>query len=363
MLLFWDKVKTIVPQSQSEYANAYIEGKIRNEYNTALEKYSTIINLAGEKILDFEVINEAEKRAASEKMFDLVCYWNKDTAFYNSLKINSIEDMFGKEFEYYWFLNEKTDSSLIKLLLDEKLVVNWAPGEIAGFQDVGKSYMSIIAEEMKNNRRFRLTTDDEFYIASKAGVNQIKNQGVIENNRYQTVSLVIPQIYLDPEVINKLSYHQILKIRKDILPLTSKYYRELEDYQKTMNSLIEDGFEDEALDLYCEFCERVSISFLPFSKEVSSILRYAQNPIILGVINGIVLPSVKILNPDQSEITKYCDYAALASTVGSYSLSNKRKVGFEYLECLNRNIKIESFKGTITCLIPKSIKRVLKNVG
>lgn len=349
-----------MPQSQAEYSNDYLNG-IRKDHICwpFLEEYITVLDLAGEKILDFVIISNEEKINASNKMFDLIYKWNKDTAFYNSLRINSYDDLYGIDFDnIFGLLNDKTEDSLRTLLIEEKLAVQFSSHELVCLQEVGKAYMSVIAEEIKNRRNLRIVTDDEFYLASKSGMDQVKSSS---GDDYQLISMVIPQIYLDPKIINNLTFEQIIRIRKDIKPLASNYYKDLEDYQTRINQLVINKNDQGALDLYCEFCERVCVSFLTFSKEVSKILRIANYPAILGFINGIVLPSIKILNSDPN-FQRYCDYASIAVTASSYTLNRKNQIGFEYLECLNRSIRIEDLKGTMTSIIPKSINKVLNVV-
>jgi hypothetical protein len=168
LLLCWGAVKSIVPPTQKEYVDAYLAGRIPTETNLALDRYRDIYDAAGEKIIDFLVIENSERLAASDHMRELLTKWNADSHFYDSLKIRSIDDLMGKWVEWYWFLHEKLEQPLVELMLKERLVVNWAPGEIVGLQEIGKSYMSVIADELQRSRNIRLITDDEYYLAARA---------------------------------------------------------------------------------------------------------------------------------------------------------------------------------------------------
>ena len=140
-------------------------------------------------------------------MFDLIVNWNKDTGFYDDLKINSLDDLTGNTVEWYWFLHEKLEEGLVGLMPEERLVVNWAPGEIVGYQEVGKSYMSIIADEIKSSRKTRLITDDEFFVASKSGLNLEKVKELTDQNQYGLISVAIPKVL----IIDKIEARNMLK--------------------------------------------------------------------------------------------------------------------------------------------------------
>lgn len=357
LILFWSGVKTIIPPSQMDYINAYLAGNIKDEVHYPLEKYKEILDLAGKPIIDFLVITNEERKQASDIMLDLICNWNNDTGFYNSLKIGSIDDLFGEWITWYWFLNEKLERPLVELLLEEQLVVELGPDEIVGHQEVGKSYMSIIADVIKKKRGVRLITDDEFSFAAKSGIdlNPLSLEKVEET--YQLVSMAIPQIFIKPEIIKKLTWKKIIKIRKDLLPLAKQFYEEVENYTYTINSLAASRDDEMAFEKFCEFCERIAFSFKPFSKETGKILRLATNIEVLGFINGIILPTTKLLIP-HTGLGKICDIAAISLMVNKYVLSKKYPlVGFEYIENLNREINIERLKNMVTCLIPKKVNK------
>ena len=357
LLLTWGKVKTIVPPSQKEYIDAYLAGDIKNETHYPLETYKQIYDAAGTDILDFMVISDDERLRASEKMFDLIVNWNKDTGFYDDLKINSLDDLMGKTVEWYWFLHEKLEEELVGLMLEEQLVVNWALGEIVGYQEVGKSYMSIIAEEIKSSRKTRLITDDEFFVASKSGLNLDRLSEKTDKNQYVLISVAIPKVFIDEKTTAMLTWKEITKIRKELLPYAEPFYKEVEEYQHKINSLTQQGQDDEAFNTFCEFCERVAKSFRPFSKETGKILRVVTQSDAIGLLNGIVFPTLKLLHPDPN-LAKICDTLAVSSTAGKYTLKSMFEFsGFEYLENLNRALNIERFKKTMTCLIPKSLKK------
>lgn len=273
LILTWGKIKTIIPPSQKQYVDAYISGEIKNETHYPLETYKQIYDAAGDEILDFLIISDDERRRASEKMFDLLVNWNKDTNFYDDLKIKSLDDLIGKTVEWYWFLHEKLEEDLVRLMLEEQLVVNWAPGEIVGYQEVGKSYMSIIAEEIKSSRKIRLVTGDEFFVASKSGLNLNRVFEDLSHSQYVLASVAIPKIFIDEETTAKLSWKDVTNIRQELLPYAESFFKEVEDYQNKINFLSHQGKDDESFGIFCEFCERVAKSFRPFSKETGKLLR------------------------------------------------------------------------------------------
>lgn len=359
LLLCWGNIRTIVPRSHMNYIKSYLDGSVKKHINYPLEEYKKVLHLAGEPIIDFLIIRDSERKRASEKMFDLICHWNKNTSFYDSLKINSIDDLVNKWVTWYWFLNEKLEQPLVELLLEEKLVVNLAPGEITGYEEVGKSYMSIIAEEIKRRRNIRLITDDEFPVAAKSGLDLVYLPSEKQReDAYQLVSVAIPQVFIRPSILKSLSWEQVLEIRKDLLPFAESYHRELEEYQLSINSLQKEGKDEEAFDKFREFCERVTISFKPFSIETSRILRLTKNAEAIAFITGITLPAMKLVIPF-SQVAQYCDITAISLMASRYALSKSRiPIGFEYLENLNRKLKIKRMKGMITCLVPKTVKRL-----
>ena len=126
--------------------------------------------------------------------------------------------------------------------------------------------------------------------------------------------------------------------------------------QNKINELTQQGHDDEAFNEFCEFCERVANSFRPFSKETGKLLRISTQSEAIGLLNGIILPTIKLINPDPS-LAKICDTLAVSSTAGKYKLKSMLgSSGFEYLENLNRKLNIERFKKTMTCLIPNNLK-------
>ncbi len=355
LLLCWGSIKTIVPPTEKAYADAYLSGEITHETHFPLEGYKAIYDLAGDRVIDFLEIRDEERTRASEQMLELLTKWNADTRFYDSLKIHSFEDLIGKHVEWYWFLHEKLEKPLIELMLEEHLVVDLAPGEIVGFQQVGKSYMSVIAAEVQNSRNIRLITDDEYYLAAKGPATLQRNQGQPTNDSYELVSLFIPQVFFDSAVLDRLSWKDILSMRQDLLPYAEAFYGEVERYQQEINALAAANRGDEAFAKFCEFCERVAASFRPFAKEVGKVLRLVE-PETLGMLSGILLPFVELTGVTPN-VHKVCEVATLASTIGAYSLSGvRRKLGFEYLENLDRSLRIAGMKDTITCLIPHGLR-------
>jgi len=170
------------------------------------------------------------------------------------------------------------------------------------------------------------------------------------------VSLAIPHVFVNPGLLRKLSWKKVIKMRQDLLPLSEKYYEEIEGYQKEINNLSSENRDDEAFGKFCEFCERVALSFRPYSKETGKILRITSNPKAIGFLNGIILPSVKLLVPN-AMLGKVCDIMAISSTAGLYILSDRRHLaGFEYLENLNRALRLEALKDLMTCLMPKALR-------
>ncbi len=356
--LFWGSVRTIIPPSHKSAIDDFLSGKCPNLTFYPAELYDKVNTELEYNVLDFLVIQDIERKRAAEKMLDVLTKWNVDTRFYDSIKINSIDDLIGKTVEWYWFLHEKLEHSLIELMLEEHIIVNWSPGEMVCYPEVGKSYMSVISNEIKNNRNIRLLTNDEYSLSSKSGVNLNKidyAQNIEEG--YQLISLAIPEIFIKPNSIKKLTWKDVKIIRKDLLPLSQEFYSEIEKYQSEINELYRNGKDDEAFNKFCEFCERVSASFQPFAKEVNSIIRKLSSQKFLSYTTGILLPTVKLLE-SKSELEKICDISAIALTVANYSFDkNKPIVGFEYLENLNRKIKVRGFKNTITCLTPTSLSK------
>jgi len=314
-------------------------------------------DVGGREVLGFLVVSDGERKQASERMFDLVCNWNRDTGFYESLKIQSLSDLGGKVVTWSWLLNEKLERPLVELLLEEKLVYPLGPGEITGCDEVWKSYMSILGEEIKRERDVRLITDDEFCIGAKSGVELIRagSEKEVEEG-YQLVSLAIPEVFIDEETLRMLSWEKVMEIRKDLLPFADSYHAEVESYEREINSLATVGKDEAAFEKLSEFCERVAISFRPFTKETRKTLRLARSPRMIGFINGVVLPAIKLIAP-HAELAELCDIASVSSTSGHYILSRKRPlVGFDYLENLNRKLNVERLRGVVTCLIPKGLR-------
>ena len=140
------------------------------------------------------------------------------------------------------------------------------------------------------------------------------------------------------------SSHSSVKCSKDEYRISNKEFR------ITKFPDLKDG---EAFDKLCEFCERVALSFRPFAKETGKLFRLATDPKTVGLLNGILLPAIKLMNPNIT-LSKICDVAAIASTLAQYSVPRNRPVvGFEYLENLSRRISLKRLQKTISCLVPK----------
>lgn len=356
LLLCWSDVKTIMPPSEKTYFETYIAGGIKHETAPHIERYKAIYDVAGDRVIDSLEIGDAERLAASERMLGLLTQWNADTGFYDSLRINDLSDMVGKKFEWYWFLHEKLELPLVQLMLQEKLVVDWGDGEIVGFQEVGKSYMSVIASELQRQRNVRLITDDEFYLAAKAP-SLLENSGDERDDRgYQLVSLAIPRVFFDNAALDAMPWKQVFAVRNDLIPFAEAYYGEIERYQSEIYSLAAGNRDDEAFEKFCEFCQRVAASFRPFAKEMGKAVRLLTKD-NLGLMTGILLPTIKLAT-GSPEVGKVCDIAAIASTTTTFAASHlKNRIGFEYLENLGRSLEIARMKNTLTSLIPKSLRR------
>ena len=364
LLLCWGKVTTVVPPREMDYIKRYLQGEIKNEIHYPLEMYKKVLDMAGEPVVDFMVVNDKERRIACEKMFDVVINWNKDTRFFDSLRINSLEDLMGKWIHWHWFLHEELEWPLVQLLLEERLLVNWAPStmpvEIVGQPEVGNTYSSIIAEVIKEERGIRLLTDDEFAVAAKSSVGLgVAKSGAKHEAGYQVVSMAIPQVFLSNRTLKMLSWPKILKIRTQLAPYAENYHLELERYQKSINSLLSQGKDEQAFSSFCEFCEHSAQSFKPFAKEISAILKLTKITKKVAFITDVVLPTAKLAIPDPI-LSRVFDVAAITSSYTKYFLSRAEDLtGFAYLENLNRKLEIERFKGVITCIIPRKVKEML----
>ena len=115
-------------------------------------------------------------------------------------------------------------------------------------------------------------------------------------DQYVLISVAIPKVFIDEKTTAKLSWKDVIKIRGELLPYAEPFYKEVEEYQNKINSLTHQGEDDEAFDIFAEFCERVSKSFRPFSKETGKLLRVVTQSDAIGLLNGIVLPTIKLLN-------------------------------------------------------------------
>ncbi len=350
LLLFWYKVNTIVPLSEKFRIDAYFEKNTPDWQDPFLERYKAVLNAAGEPILDFITITEKDKEHAGNAMFDLVSEWNKDSKFYNLLKVYGDSRYHNSQLETFSVFEDKLESHLRELLLSENLLIR-NNRQLMGVPQISKSYMSLLAREIKKNHNVGIITDDEFCLALKtnAGLVPIKTENDLVNG-YQVVAIDVPQIFISPKTIKDLSWKQIIRIRKDLLPFSQQYYTEIEKYQNSINMLQKQHKVQESIELLREFGERLATSFKPFSKEISSILGITNVIKSTGLITDIVIPTMMLFNP---EFNRFYAIASLAITSTKYLVPKPPAKGFDYLINLNKSLRLTRLKNSITRLIPK----------
>jgi len=356
------------PHGPSSYHTIHIS----SNFEKRLELHRKIRDLAGEPIIDSILIGKKERENASESMLNILSEWEKDTHFFNDLKLKNtgytgdntiIRRIFdnipfsSKHTEDCdWLYHDKIGGVLANLLREEGLLKS-SGDRLYGRPEIVNMYMSVLAEEVKNIHGGRLITNNEYCVAAKSGINNERKKEANNEEEFQLVSLAIPDVFIDKKVLKSLSWERIIKIRKDLLPLAEAYYREVEDYQERINSLSMSGKGDEACEVFCDFGARVAASFLPFAKEVTKIISLCTDVEAVGFLNGVILPAARLLNPDP-EFIKAMDITSISSAAGLYYFSkNKPIIGFDYLANLNRKVSIERMKGMLTCLTPKHTTR------
>jgi hypothetical protein len=312
-----------------------------------------INDIAGEPVLDFIVISDRERRNASRNMLYLLASWAKDTDFFQRYRINSQADSIDKEFEYYWFLYEKIERDLADKLKQEKLGVQIG-GDFITFKEIGHTYMALLANEMREQRDLPLVTNDELSIIPKLNSGLSISDGHYDG--FQLVSLAVPEVYLKPLDLKRLSFSEILSIRKDTLPLANAYHNEIASYQKRINTLSIQGNEEEAFKLFQELCSRVALSFKPFAKECTKIFEVLSDSTKLTLATGIALPAIGLLT-ENDVLKKYCDISSISATATNYYVKSQNiKMGFDFLATLNRNIRHRLLLNRLNVLVPKILK-------
>lgn len=352
LLLMWGKVSTIVPLSEKTAIDAYYHGTLALDEPHALDVYKSVNDLFGSSVVDFAVINDKERELTSLEMFEIIAHWNKDTGFYDSLKLP--KHFFIKPRDLGVLISDKLDMPLLQLLVEEQLVRVTQERDLLGRQQIVNSYIAIMAEVMKESRGLRLVTNDQYVIAAKSGVS-LKKASLTEEN-YELVSLAIPQVFLEKKFLDRLTWKDIAKIREDLLPLSQGFYQEVEDYQSRINNLTSNGDDNAAFDLFAEFCERVVVSFRALSLERDKLRKFVGNADTVGMVSGFLFPSIKLIHPDPV-LGTICDFGSIATTAGMYGFKkNKKAQGFDYLENMNRRLNLAHFKGMVSCLIPKGLR-------
>jgi hypothetical protein len=200
-----------------------------------------------------------------------------------------------------------------------------------------------------------MVTDDEFLLAAKSGtaLQQVTTQH--PQDQYQLVSLAIPQVFIGKQTLSQLTWPEIKNIREDLLPYAEAYYSEVELFQKRINDLTAAGKDDDAFDTLAEFCEKVAASFRPLAKEVNKLFRLAGETRTLGLLNGVLLPTIRLVTHN-ALVARICDIASISSASASYCVSSKTPTkGFDYLANLSRELTLHRVKRFISCLVPKGL--------
>lgn len=358
LLLFWGDVGTIVPPSIKNWIDSYLAGR-GDAHDPSLELVKKVNDIAGRSAVDFVVISDEERHQSTRKMMRLLDEWGADSHFFDQYRIHSIDDLRGKMIEYYWFLHEKLEQPLVQRLAHENLAVNWAPGGMASFKEIGHTYMSILGEEIRRRRNLPLVTDQELFVIPRLYSNYTRTTvpDEVHYDGYQLVGLAVPDVFLGKRDLGRLSFKQILQIRNDVLPLAEAYHSEIASYQERINSLAQSGRSKEAFDLFLELCGRVAISFRPFAREYSKILRFISESKNITLLTGIALPSIKLLL-EKADIEKVCEITAISATAANYYIESRNiKGGFEFLSTLNRSIRRKLLANRLHVLVPKVLRR------
>src|ERR1035437_7323429 len=100
IVLFWGSIKTIIPPSEKYAIDNFLSGKKENLTFYPAELYDKVNTELDDNVLDFLVIQDVERKRAAIKMFDVLINWNQDSKFYDSIKINTLDDLIGKTVEW-----------------------------------------------------------------------------------------------------------------------------------------------------------------------------------------------------------------------------------------------------------------------
>lgn len=119
-----------------------------------------------------------------------------------------------------------------------------------------------------------------------------------------------------------------------------KYLDEINGYRSRINSLTENGEDDKAFELLCEFYERVNISFQTYFNLTKKVLRPFKIEKIQTILSGI-----KIFAREFPTVLSYCDFLQFFfSLLNKNSKEKINTVGFDYLVHLDKMVKISELK-------------------
>lgn len=329
LLLTWDTVRTIIPKEDEPFTIHHNLSETCSPLKFDFRLYEKINDAAQNEVVGYFIIPDSDRYTLLDCMFDLL---------HNVIKIESLYESLKWANNYvateHWLLHGRIESPLTDLLLEYK---------IAGILDnsalpikAGNLFNEIVGNYVKNKYGFVLIGTEiknEFY---DANLSIEKDKSLLD---VSTLSISLPDLYV-PDLIYKIPLNEFFKIRRDLSPLRKKYLDEINGYRSRINSLTENGEDDKAFELLCEFYERVNISFQTYFNLTKKVLRPFKIEKIQTILSGI-----KIFAREFPTVISYCDFLQFFfSLLNKNSKEKINTVGFDYLVHLDKMVKISELK-------------------
>jgi hypothetical protein len=329
LLLTWDTVRTIIPKEDKPFTIRHNLSRTCSPLQFDFKLYKKINDAAQNEVVGYFIIPDSDRYTLLDCMFDLFHNVIKIEPLYESLKWTN-----NFEATDHWFLHGRIESPLTDLFLEYKIASILTHPVLT--IKAGNLFNEIVGNYVKNKYGFDLIgtkIKNEFY---DNNLSIEKDKSLLD---VSTLSISLPDLYV-PDLIYKIPLNEYFKIRRDLSPLRKEYLDEIKGYRSKINSLTENGEDDKAFELLCEFYERVNISFQTYFNLTKKVLRPFKIEKIQTILSGI-----KIFAREFPTVISYCDFLQFFFSL--FNKNSKEKintVGFDYLVHLDEIVKVSELK-------------------
>jgi hypothetical protein len=332
LLLTWDTIKTIIPKEFESTTNYHKHSDNCSPLQFDFNLYKKINDAAQDNVVGYFIVSESDRYKLLDSMFELLERVIKIKPLHESLKWSN-----NNIATDHWFLLGGIEKPLAELLIEYQMASVLTHPVLT--IKAGNLFNEIVGNYIKERYGFDLvSTDvkDEFY-EKKLNISNYNNLLDIS-----TLSLLIPDLYI-PDIIYKISLNEFFKVRQDLNLLRREYLAEIDRYKSEINMLTNNGDDEKAFEILCEFYQRINISFQTYFNLAKKLLRPFKIEKVQTIISGI-----KILSREFPAIVTYCDFLQLFFSI--FNIGSKEKinnVGFDYLIDLDKQVKLMNFKNKL----------------